>query len=93
MLSFIALGYTMKFGAESKHFFKQGRVFAMLWTETTGETHRYRSFKGTENSMKTTERYPNEAIQSGRFGQDVYSQIRRFVIVKNRRQQDFVQAW
>jgi hypothetical protein len=92
-LLLIVVGYTVKFGQEEHRFFKQGRVFAMLWTETAGETHRRRARTGTENSMMTTQRYSNDTISQGRFGQDVYSQIRRFVIVRVNRRQHFVLAW
>jgi hypothetical protein len=92
-LSLNVIGYTMKFGAEEHRFFKQGRVFAMLWTETAGETYRRRSRTDTDNSRMTELRYPDPAISSGRFGQDVYSGIRRFVIVKVNREAHFVLAW
>jgi di/tripeptidase len=63
----------------------------MLWTETAGETLRSRT--ATENSRITTQVYPDPAISTGRFGQNVHSQIRRFVIVKVNRRQHFVLAW
>jgi hypothetical protein len=91
LLTYGIIGYTVKYGSEEHRFFKQGRVFAMLWTETAGETHRSRT--ATDNSKVTTQIYRNNAISPGRFGQDVYSQIRRFVIVKVNRRQHFVLAW
>ncbi|KAH7112799.1 hypothetical protein B0J11DRAFT_541935 [Dendryphion nanum] len=61
--------YRMRTGAEARDFFVMGRVFSMLHAETASETW---ARNGTENT----------AITIGRFGQGVYSQIRRFIIVK-----------
>lgn len=61
--------YRMRTGHEAKHFFARGRVFSMLWSETASETY---ARAGTVNT----------AITVGRFGQNVYSQIRRFIVVK-----------
>jgi hypothetical protein len=91
ILSLIMVGYTVKSGPEQNRFFRQGRVFAMLWTETAGETHRRTSRSDTENSMVTTQ--SNAGISFGRFGHHVHSQIRRFVVVEVNRRQHFVWAW
>ncbi|KAH7378348.1 hypothetical protein BKA66DRAFT_421266 [Pyrenochaeta sp. MPI-SDFR-AT-0127] len=60
----------------------------MLWAEPAGETIQARN--PTENSQVTV--HPNPAITTGRYGQPIYSQIRRFVIVKVNRKQYFVYA-
>jgi hypothetical protein len=83
----------VRYGREERQFFKQGRVFAVLWAETTGETYRRRSRTATESSRMTGMRYQDPAIHSGRFGTDVRSQIRRFVIVKVNNRSHFVLAW
>jgi hypothetical protein len=83
-------GYRVRTRAEEYQFFKQGRVFATLWTETASET--MRSATATENSRATIHN-PNPAITPGRFGQEIFSQIRRFVVVKVNRRQHFVLAW
>jgi hypothetical protein len=85
-----AIGFTVNLGLEEHRFFKQGRVFAMFWTETAGEPRgRTRSDNGTMTELE----YTDPAISSGRFGQVVRSQLRRFVIVKINRKQHFVLAW
>ena len=63
----------------------------MLWTETAGS--RIPARTPTDNSMVTTLRYRDPAITAGRFGEDIHSQIRRFVIVKVNRKQHFILAW
>jgi hypothetical protein len=72
----------MRSRAEANRFFVKGRVFAMLWAETASNTMQ-QARHGTENT----------AITIGRFGEVVYSQIRRFVIVKVNRDRHFVHAW
>jgi hypothetical protein len=85
-----AIGFTVNLGRKEYRFFRQGRVFAMLWTETAGETRRQtRSDNGTMTELK----YADPAISSGRFGQVVHSGIRRFIIVKVNREAHFVLAW
>jgi hypothetical protein len=78
--------YSMREGADAHRFFVIGRVFAVLWTETAGDTIARQA--GTEGTV----RFHNDAITIGRFGQPVYSQIRRFVIVKVRVKGHFVYA-
>lgn len=65
----------MRTGSEAREFFKLGRVFAMLYTEPAGQT-------ATRN---------NDAFSVVRFGESVYTQIRRFVVVSVRK--NFVHAW
>jgi hypothetical protein len=72
----------MRTRAEAHRFFVKGRVFAMLWAETASATMQL-ARGGTENT----------AITIGRFGERVYSQIRRFVVVKVNRARHFVYAW
>ncbi|KAF2996447.1 hypothetical protein E8E13_003810 [Curvularia kusanoi] len=63
--------YRMRTGAEARQFFKKGRVFAMLYSEPAGETARFDPH--------------NDAYTTVRFGEAVFTQIRRFVIVSVRR--------
>ena len=70
----------MRTKADAHRFFVKGRVFSMLWAETASATL---TRNGTENT----------GITIGRFGQGVFSQIRRFVIMKVNRSQHFVYAW
>jgi hypothetical protein len=72
----------MRTRAEASKFFVKGRVFAMLWAETASATM-HQGRRGTENT----------AITVGRFGQQVYSQIRRFVVVKADKDRHFVHTW
>ena len=67
----------MRTGPQARQFFKRGRVFAMLYSEPTGETARYDP--------------GNDAYTTVRFGESVYTQIRRFVVVSVRK--SFVYAW
>jgi hypothetical protein len=76
-------GYRIRTRAEAHRFFTKGRVLSMLWAETLSETSARAFGRGTDNT----------AITVGRFGQGVYSQIRRFVIVKVNRTEHFFYAW
>ena len=67
----------MRSGREAHQFFKRGRVFATLYSEATSGTAR-------------PGRY-DDAYTTVRFGESVYTQIRRFVVVSVR--QYFVYAW
>lgn len=79
----------MRTNAEVYDFFKQGRVFAMLWSEIAGESLSKR--RGSDNSRVTV--HPNSALVEGGFGEKIHCTIRRFVIVRVNRQQHFVEAW
>lgn len=59
----------MRTGSEARDFFVRGRAFMMLWAETASETW---ARQGTVNT----------AITVGRFGEKIFSQIRRFIVVK-----------
>ncbi|KAF3053010.1 hypothetical protein E8E11_010764 [Didymella keratinophila] len=72
--------YRVRTRAEAHQFFTKGRVLAMLWAETQSETSARNFGNGTENT----------AITVGRFGQGVFSQIRRFVVVRVNRKEHFV---
>jgi hypothetical protein len=61
----------------------------MLWAETAGHTLKKRT--ATENSNFTI--LPNSPIVKGSYGEDIYCQIRRFVIVRVNRNAHFVEAW
>ncbi|KZM25422.1 uncharacterized protein EKO05_0000502 [Ascochyta rabiei] len=74
--------YRMRTRAEAHRFFQKGRVLAMLYAETQSETSARNYRNGTDNT----------AITVGRFGQGVFSQIRRFVIVKVKRAEHFFYA-
>jgi hypothetical protein len=67
----------MRTGGEARQFFKKGRVFATLYTEPTGETAQPDPW--------------NDAYTTVKFGQSVFTQIRRFVVVSVRK--NFVYAW
>jgi hypothetical protein len=82
-------GYCVRTNAQEYEFFKQGRVFAMLWSETAGHSLSKRT--PTENSNFTA--HPNSSLVQGQFGERIYSSIRRFVIVRVNRQSHFVEAW
>ncbi|KAH6644151.1 hypothetical protein C7974DRAFT_407853 [Boeremia exigua] len=71
--------YRVRERAEAHRFFKTGRVFAMLWSEAASENL-------ARNGTETT------GITICRFGQSVYSQIRRFVVVRVNRDRHFVYA-
>ncbi|KAF1930299.1 uncharacterized protein M421DRAFT_418617 [Didymella exigua CBS 183.55] len=71
--------YRVRERREAHEFFKTGRVFAMLWAESASATM---IRGGTENT----------AVTIGRFQEEVYSQIRRFVVVKVNRQRHFIYA-
>lgn len=66
----------MRTGSEARQFFKLGRVFAMLYTEPASGAYRH----GNDDAFTTL-----------RFGDHVYTQIRRFVVVSVRK--NFVHAW
>ena len=69
--------YRMRTGEQARQFFKIGRVFAMLYTEAAGVSSR----RNTDN---------DDAFTVVRYGERVFTQIRRFVVVSVRR--NFVQA-
>lgn len=73
-------GYRIREKREAHEFFRTGRVFAMLWAESASATM---TRGGTENT----------AVTIGRFGEQVFSQIRRFVVVRVNRDRHFVYAW
>lgn len=82
-------GYRIRTKAEEYHFFKQGRVFAILRSEPTGEIAT--SSRMTENSQSTA--HPMSGVVEGRFGQKIYCQIRRFVVMRVNKHEHFVETW
>ncbi|KAH7409818.1 hypothetical protein DE146DRAFT_327486 [Phaeosphaeria sp. MPI-PUGE-AT-0046c] len=80
--------FRVRTNAEEYQFFQKGRVLAMLWSEPAGETAIRAGT--TDNSRYTA--HPNSGIVEGRFGQKIYCQIRRFVVIRVNRQQHFVEA-
>lgn len=77
--------YMMRTGRAAHQFFIKGRVIAMLWSEAASETS---AFPRDASLL-----HYRDPITIGRFGQPVFSQIRRFVIVRVKRNQHFVYAW
>jgi len=67
----------MRTGHEAREFFKVGKVFAMLYTETASDI--------------SVQRPNDEAYTVVRFGQAAHTTIRRFVVVQVKR--GFVKAW
>lgn len=65
-------GYRMRTGAEALAFFVEGRVFAMLYTETASET-------------SASQRPNDDAYTVVRFGEKAHTNIRRFVVVEVKR--------
>lgn len=59
-------------------FFESGRVFATLWSEQLGSTITRTDSHGPELSGK------NPNITLAPYGTNVYSYVRRFIVVKNR---------
>lgn len=63
--------YRMRTQYEAHHFFKKGRVFAVLWAEAASETAARQANGGDEDDDGTIRQY-NDAYTVGRFGQAVY---------------------
>ncbi|KAF2728509.1 hypothetical protein EJ04DRAFT_96485 [Polyplosphaeria fusca] len=83
--------YYMRHGKEAHEFFKVGRVFAMLWAEAASETAARQQIRWPSNATLNTDITVGPFLP-GRFGERVYSQIRRFVIVETQRKKHFVKA-
>jgi hypothetical protein len=81
--------YKMRTGSEAHQFFKRGRVFSMLWAESASET----AARQTAPNGDWTIGEFRPGYSQGRFGEVVYSNIRRFVIMKVKRKHHFVYAW
>jgi hypothetical protein len=73
------IGYRVRTRLEVHEFFRRGRVFAMLWHEPTSET-----VTGRDSDSL--------AITVGRYGQGIFAQVRRFVIVDVNRDRHYVYA-
>lgn len=84
--------YYMRSGKEAHDFFKVGRVFAMLWAEAASETASRSQIRFPSNATNNSDITVGPFVR-GRFGQRVFSQIRRFVIVETQRRRHFVKAW
>lgn len=80
--------YRIRRRHEAHTFFQKGRVFSMLWAEPAGETasRHVTSEDGTRKCFRP-------GYSEGRFGEVVYSTIRRFVIVRVRPKDYYVYAW
>lgn len=71
--------YKLRLGREAEEFFVKGRVLAIVWHENTGSsTHP----KSTENSAQWDR--PFHRYTRTRDGVDIFSHIRRFVVVKTK---------
>ncbi|KAL5114357.1 hypothetical protein ACEQ8H_007747 [Pleosporales sp. CAS-2024a] len=70
-------------------FFTRGRVFAMLWSETAGSTASKRT--DTDNTFFT--QHPNSQLIEGKYGEQIYCSIRRFVVMRVNLAKHFVEAW
>lgn len=80
--------YQMRTGREAHKFFKKGRVFSVLWAEAASETAARQAL-----GDGTVQRFQGPGYSQGRFGETVYSNIRRFVIMRVKRHDHFVYAW
>jgi hypothetical protein len=56
---------------DHKRFFRQGRVFQILWTDINAET-----------SQELNELLQSENVMTTRFGESVYTKIGRFIVVQ-----------
>jgi hypothetical protein len=74
------IGYRVRAAQEAPNFFRKGRVFAMLWQEST-------------DYMVTRSGSDNSSITVGKYSEQKYVQIRRFVVVEVNRAKNFVYAW
>ncbi|KAF2279828.1 uncharacterized protein EI97DRAFT_430838 [Westerdykella ornata] len=83
--------YKMRTGQEAHDFFVKGRVFSMLWAEAASETAaRQAAPDGTVYRYQK----PSHDYTPGRFpGEFVYSNIRRFVIMRVKKDAHFVYVW
>jgi hypothetical protein len=72
-------GYYVRDGADCQQFFRKGRVFSMLWSEPAGSTSNYYGV--------------SDAFSVVKFGETVFSNIRRFVVVRAPYDKGFVYAW
>ena len=70
------LGRKYKIRTNGKDFFVPGKVFAILWTEATSKR------MATEELMKPRK---NESLSVVRFGETVFTHIRRMVVVRSRK--------
>lgn len=61
-----------KVPSKPKKFFKLGKVFLMLWSEPAGES----------SASGSTVTVYEPGLSSGRYGERVFSKVRRFVIVR-----------
>jgi hypothetical protein len=85
--------YRMRTGREAHQFFKRGRVFSMLWAEAASETAARQANNGDGTVQQFHRTGYTQGYTQGRFGETVFSNIRRFVIMRVKRHDHFVYAW
>ncbi|KAK5719521.1 hypothetical protein LTR15_008045 [Elasticomyces elasticus] len=70
---------TFKVRERAQRFFKVGRVFLILWTEPAGAgATAITSYEQNDCTITAADR----GLIPGRFGESVYSQVRRFVVIR-----------
>ncbi|KAK3641605.1 hypothetical protein LTR56_011206 [Elasticomyces elasticus] len=70
---------TFKVREKPQRFFKVGRVFLILWTEPAGAgATAVTSYAQNDRTITAADR----GLIPGRFGEKVYSQVRRFVVIR-----------
>ncbi|KAK5682115.1 hypothetical protein LTS10_005240 [Elasticomyces elasticus] len=70
---------TFKVRERAQRFFKVGRVFLILWTEPAGAgATAITSYEQNDRTITAADR----GLIPGRFGESVYSQVRRFVVIR-----------
>lgn len=86
--------YRMRTGREAHEFFQIGRVFSVLWAEAASETAARQAARQAGHIEDGTVRgFRKPDYTTGRFGEIVYSNIRRFVVMQVKRKSHFVYAW
>lgn len=69
------------FKQRSSTFFVLGRVFMILWSEPAGAATVVTNYERNDRSIATNS--DNKALSTVRFGEQVYSKVRRFVVIRD----------
>lgn len=64
------------FKVRPRSFFRVGRVFLVLWVEPAGEN------ATMITSRVRNDRAPDPSLGTGRFGEHIFSKVRRFVVIR-----------